>query len=137
MKTFTIFLLMSFSIYFSAKAQNTFPATGNVGIGTSSPAYPLTVNGRLAGKVDTTWGTAPGAWQSFNTLQLNGTGSTLSNQFQYSGINSQIVLNVSSNFADNNSSRPSNLAGIFSYGYKQNNVFIPPAAFSSLSSCFT
>ena len=30
-----------------ASAQNTFPASGNVGIGTTAPASPLTVNGNV------------------------------------------------------------------------------------------
>jgi hypothetical protein len=33
-------------IHFS-KAQNTFPSTGNVGIGTNTPSYPLTINGGI------------------------------------------------------------------------------------------
>eukprot|EP01006_Ploeotia_vitrea_P016389 TRINITY_DN47017_c0_g1_i1.p1 TRINITY_DN47017_c0_g1~~TRINITY_DN47017_c0_g1_i1.p1 ORF type:complete len:510 (+),score=-70.55 TRINITY_DN47017_c0_g1_i1:67-1596(+) len=44
-----ILLLSSFIIVlaFTSKAQNTFPTSGNVGIGTTTPNYPLDLNGNL------------------------------------------------------------------------------------------
>ncbi|MHA4811902.1 tail fiber domain-containing protein [Flavitalea flava] len=113
MKTFTIITLLSFSFFLSAKSQNTFPSTGNVGIGTLSPTYSLTVKGRVYGFQDTTLGSGLNVWQSANGLQLHGTGGTLSNQFQMSGINTNIDLNMTGNFADLNATRPSNFTGIF------------------------
>ena len=49
MKTRILSLLIAFiGISFGLEAQNTFPANGNVGIGTLSPTEKLTVNGTSA-----------------------------------------------------------------------------------------
>lgn len=47
----TLFIGASLFLNFAAQAQNIFPGTGNVGIGTTSPTAPLDVNGsmRLSG----------------------------------------------------------------------------------------
>jgi Chaperone of endosialidase/Secretion system C-terminal sorting domain len=116
MKTFTITCFILLSLFPYAKAQNTFPSTGNVGIGTTSPTSTLAVIGRVSGLLDTTWGV--NAWQSLNDIVVNGAGSKLTNQFQYAGTYSTINLNLSSNFSDFDSSRPSNFTGLLGTVYK-------------------
>ncbi|QEC79314.1 hypothetical protein [Mucilaginibacter ginsenosidivorax] len=48
MKQFSLLVLAALFSAFSCYAQNTFPATGNVGIGTTSPASALDVNGAIS-----------------------------------------------------------------------------------------
>lgn len=43
-----LFLCLVFCSGASAQSSNTFPLSGNVGIGTATPSYPLTVNGSAA-----------------------------------------------------------------------------------------
>jgi hypothetical protein len=55
MKKIYLFLVVAlFSSYF-VSAQNTFPSTGNVGIGTTSPGALLDVNGTFRGIIDNSY----------------------------------------------------------------------------------
>jgi hypothetical protein len=61
-------------IAISAGAQNTFPATGNVGIGTTSPASPLSVSG--AGSGATMISLSSSTANQYTQLGYVGTGRT-------------------------------------------------------------
>ncbi|QEM09135.1 DUF4200 domain-containing protein [Mucilaginibacter rubeus] len=47
MKALTIVIFISFAFYTRLYAQNTFPASGNVGVGTNAPTAPLDVRGDI------------------------------------------------------------------------------------------
>lgn len=75
-KRFFIFFSISFKLL--AISQNTFPSSGNVGIGTTSPAYLLDLNTTPNTKLRLQGGTG-----SFgqNGIMFNSTGSSYANQF--------------------------------------------------------
>ncbi|HZE83537.1 MAG TPA: hypothetical protein VE035_04470 [Puia sp.] len=81
MKQLAIATLSLYLALTSSQAQNTFPATGNVGIGTSSPAYPLDVTGNTRVGGTTFINTAlqvtgnPSSWPAGQGIQLAYTGS--------------------------------------------------------------
>ena len=58
-KPILFFLFIFFCCSFGIKAQNVFPSTGNVGIGTSAPAYLLDVNGVARAQTRLIAGTGP------------------------------------------------------------------------------
>src|SRR5260370_25834966 len=79
-------LLVMASVAQSTRAQtNTFPSTGNVGVGTTTPTVPLSVNGANVGwggqirLSDSTWGqptfsnsaSTPSAANRFRALQMD------------------------------------------------------------------
>ena len=79
-------------IAINASAQNTFPATGNVGIGTTSPAYPLDINGtvRAANFILSSGGTF-----SIDASQINRTDGFV--ELQYGGANGVRIFGATPN----------------------------------------
>ena len=67
------YLIICISVCFSIKiyAQNTFPSSGNVGIGTASPGYKLTVMGNIHSS-----GTIGGSGGFYNVLQISPLGES-------------------------------------------------------------
>ncbi len=115
-------------------AQNTFPSSGNVGIGTTSPAYSLDVYGSILGISSPGWNNSLSQFQSYNALALSGTAGTLSNQYINYGLWGAIGLDLSSNFADYSTSRYSNFSGVGSTVYKSNSGALTLGVASGFSS---
>ncbi len=76
LKSVSLFSSILFTL--SAVSQNTFPSSGNVGIGTTSPAYLLDLNTTTTTKLRLQGGTG-----SFgqNGILFNTTGSSYANKF--------------------------------------------------------
>ncbi|MDB5124737.1 MAG: hypothetical protein JWP94_2866 [Mucilaginibacter sp.] len=71
MKKHCLFLIVGVCFYFHATAQNTFPSSGNVGIGTTTPSQALDVNGSI--------NLAPTTSSSLGVIFINGTMQFLHN----------------------------------------------------------
>ena len=95
----------------SALAQNTFPSSGNVGIGTTNPSQPLEVNGNAkldtsaAGHVDLLFGTAGGP--SYQRIRYDDSTGNLRFQTNLSGnvVDSLVIDYNSGNVEVNGNAR--------------------------------
>jgi len=105
-----IITVLLFSI--NSRSQNTFPASGNVGIGTLSPTSTLNVHGTYFGIDSVSWTTNSGFFQGSSNLYVMGSGGTLTNQYSYLGASGVLQLMVNSAFADESSSDPSYFSGL-------------------------
>lgn len=94
---FVFALLLVFSTALHSAAQNTFPSTGNVGIGTSTPDAPLVVNGNARVLTNLVIG-ADLAIPSFYTLWLQGGGVLFSDPTQTTDQKLWAVLNQGSRY---------------------------------------
>lgn len=77
MKNVLLFITIIFAFNATSYAQNTFPSSGNVGIGTTSPTVPLDVRGIIA------WGSGVGALGNdpSGSIELGPANSTLADPY--------------------------------------------------------